>query len=126
MFGEGELCYYHIITPDVLICITTAVTMFGIYYFIGKHLSERAVKLVYRIGTDMTVFYFIHWIFVALTVQLCLNLVRGTQFLPTPMILLLAVVITAVSLILADIWNSKIRKGFQKGKTEHEEKKTKY
>ena len=42
------------------------------------------------------------------------------------LILLLAVVITAVSLILADIWNSKIRKGFQKGKTEHEEKKTKY
>ena len=41
-------------------------------------------------------------------------------------LLLLAVVITAVSLILADIWNSKIRKGFQKGKTEHEEKKTKY
>lgn len=116
MFGEGELCYYHIGTPDVLSCITTAVTMFGIYYFIGRHLSEKATKLVFRIGTDMTAFYFIHWIFVALIVQLFLNLVRGTQLLPMPWILFLAVVITAVSLILADIWKQKIRKGFQKGK----------
>lgn len=78
MFGEGELCYYHISTPDALICITTAITMFGIYNFIGKHLSDRATKFVFRIGTDMTAFYFIHWIFVALIVQLFLNLVRGT------------------------------------------------
>lgn len=116
MFGEGELCYYHISTPDVLICITTAITMFGIYYFIGKQLSDRATRLVFRIGTNMTAFYFIHWIFVALIVQLFLNLIRGTQFLPMSWILFLAVMITVVSLILADAWNQKIRKGFQKGK----------
>ena len=39
--------------------------MYGIYYFIGKHLPQKAVAAAYRIGADMTAFYFIHWLFVA-------------------------------------------------------------
>lgn len=67
MFGLGESCYYHVTTPDVLICLVTAIGMYGIYYFIGKHLPQKAVAAAYRIGADMTAFYYIHWLFVALS-----------------------------------------------------------
>ena len=110
MFGLGESCYYHVTTPDVLICLVTAIGMYGIYYFIGKHLPQKAVAAAYRIGADMTAFYFIHWLFVAGIVYLGLYLIRGTQILPMPGILVLAVLVTVVSLVLADLWMHKWKK----------------
>lgn len=110
MFGLGESCYYHVTTPDVLICLVTAIGMYGIYYFIGKHLPQKAVAAAYRIGADMTAFYFIHWLFVAGIVYLGLYLIRGTQILPMPGILLLALLVTVVSLVLADLWMHKWKK----------------
>ena len=110
MFGLGESCYYHVTTPDVLICLVTAIGMYGIYYFIGKHLPQKAVAAAYRIGADMTAFYFIHWLFVAAVIYLGLYLMRGTQILPMPWILVLAVLVTVVSLVLADLWMHKWKK----------------
>lgn len=107
MFGLGESCYYHVTTPDVLICLVTAIGMYGIYYFIGKHLPQKAVAAAYRIGADMTAFYFIHWLFVAAVIYLGVYLIRGTQILPMPWILVLAVLVTVVSLVLADLWMHK-------------------
>ena len=55
----------------------------------------------------MTAFYFIHWLFVAAVIYLGLYLIRGTQILPMPGILLLALLVTVVSLVLADLWMHK-------------------
>ena len=107
MFGLGEACYYHVSTPDVLICLVIAIGNYGIYYFFGKLLSQKAIAVACRIGTDMTAFYFIHWLFVSLIVHLGLYLIRGTQILPVPAILLLALLVTVVSLLLADRWMHK-------------------
>lgn len=110
MFGDGENCYYHVTTPDVLVCILTALGMLGIYYWIGSRLSEKAIRVVGQIGKDMTAFYFIHWILVAGSVHLGLYIIRGTQELSQGWVLLLALVITFVSLALADLWSRKIWK----------------
>lgn len=110
MFGDGENCYYHVTTPDVFICILTALGMLGIYYWIGSRLSEKVIRVVGQIGKDMTAFYFIHWILVAGSVHLGLYIIRGTQELSQGWVLLLALVITFVSLALADLWSRKIWK----------------
>lgn len=110
MFGDGENCYYHVTTPDVLVCILTALGMLGIYYWIGSRLSEKAIRVVGQIGKDMTAFYFIHWILVAGSVHLGLYIIRGTQELSQGWVLWLALVITFVSLALADLWSRKIWK----------------
>lgn len=110
MFGDGENCYYHVTTPDVLVCILTALGMLGIYYWIGSRLSEKAIRVVGQIGKDMTAFYFIHWILVAGSVHLGLYIIRGTQELSQGWVLLSALVITFVSLALADLWSRKIWK----------------
>lgn len=124
MFGLGEACYYHVTTPDVLICLVTAIGMYGIYYFIGKHLPEKVVGTACRIGTDMTAFYFIHWLFVSQIVYLGLYLIRGTQLLSMPQILLLAAAITIASIVLADLWIHKWKAAtFDKLKTSFEGKR---
>jgi len=110
MFGDGENCYYHVTTPDVLVCILTALGMLGIYYWIGSRISEKAIRVVGQIGKDMTAFYFIHWILVAGSVHLGLYIIRGTQELSQGWVLWLALVITFVSLALADLWSRKIWK----------------
>ncbi len=110
MFGDGENCYYHVTTPDVMVCILTALGMLGIYYWIGSRLSEKAIRVVGQIGKDMTAFYFIHWILVAGSVHLGLYIIRGTQELSQGWVLWLALVITFVSLALADLWSRKIWK----------------
>lgn len=110
MFGEGENCYYHVTTPDMLICIATAVGMLGIYYALGSRLSPKAVQIVGKIGKNMTAFYFIHWILVSFVIRLGLYVATGTQELSTGKALVLAVVITVLTLVLADLWNEKIWK----------------
>ena len=110
MFGLGEACYYHVTTPDVLICLVTAIGMYGIYYFIGKHLPPKAVAVANRIGTDMTAFYFIHWLFIAGIVDLGIYLIRRTQILPMKWMLMLAMLVTVVSLVLSDLWMHRWKK----------------
>ncbi len=58
----------------------------------------------------MTAFYFIHWLFVAAVIYLGLYLIRGTQILSMLGILILALLVTVVSLVLADLWMHKWKK----------------
>lgn len=106
MFGEGQNCYYHISTADVLISIAAAVGMLGIYHVIGPRLPGRAARRATQISRNINVVYCIHWVFVMWITNVLLYVARGTQELPTSATLLLGLGISTVSIVAAHFWSA--------------------
>ncbi len=109
MFAHGEYDFYHIHTIDVIICLVTVFALHGVYYFIGKRLPEKLVLLINRIGVDMSAFYFIHWVLIAIIIYLVIFPIRRSTLLPAWAIGLLALAVTLAALFLADLWVNKLK-----------------
>lgn len=104
MFGEGQNCYYHITTGDVLVCLTAAVGILGVYYYIVRFFPESAMKVIRDISRNLNATYCIHWVFVMFITNLILFCMRGTQILSVPLTLLLGSGISILSMWIAHIW----------------------
>ncbi len=109
MFGEGENCYYHVILPDALICIVVSIALLGIHHAVNSRLSEQGIRIIHRLGTDMTLVYVIHWVLISVSINVVLYLVRGTQLLPMYYVLFIAAAITVVSVLIAELWKRKLK-----------------
>lgn len=116
MFAHGEYDYYHIATVDVFVCILTAFALDGIYYLVGEHLPQKAVKVIQGLGEDMPAFYFIHWVLIGICIYIVIEPIRRSPVLPGWAIFLLSTAIMVVARMLADIWNNKLKKWIFKGK----------
>ncbi|MBD5139790.1 MAG: acyltransferase [Ruminococcus sp.] len=101
MFGEGQNCYYHIATTDVLVSIAAAVGILGIYHVIAPHLPRRVLGCVTEISRNINAVYCIHWVFVMWITNVMFYILRGTQELPVPVTLLLGIGISIVSIAAA-------------------------
>ena len=109
MFGEGQNCYYHMLTNDMAASIINVIAMLGIYYFIGLLLPEGFHRVFHNISRNINRIYCIHWVFVIWITNVILYICRGTQILPVGSTMLLGTAIMIVSVALANIWDSKIR-----------------
>ena len=114
MFGDGENCYYHIITPDALACIVTALALLGIHYAINSRLPQTWQNVVGHIGGMMTLVYCLHWVILVYTVNLGIYIVRGTQELPMYQVLVISAAVTALSILVAELWTRKLKEKVQK------------
>ncbi len=103
MFGEGQNCYYHISTGDVLSSIAGAIGILGIYYLILPHLSDRMVTIAGGISYHINQIYCVHWVLVSWITMVGLYAFRGTQELPVPVTLLLGALISVVSISVVSI-----------------------
>ncbi|MCD8346965.1 MAG: DUF1624 domain-containing protein [Lachnospiraceae bacterium] len=101
MFGEGQNCYYHISTPDVIASLLAAVAMLGGYYVICGHLPACLLDFASEVSRNIAKIYFIHWILIAIIIRLALSVARGTQELPVGITMLLGVTISALAVIVA-------------------------
>ncbi|MBD5521910.1 MAG: acyltransferase [Lachnospiraceae bacterium] len=106
MFGEGQNCYYHIITVDVLVSIAAAIGMLGIYHVVAPRLPKRMTDCVGEISRNINVVYCIHWVFVMWITNVILYILRGTQELPVTLALLLGTGISIVSIVAAHFWSA--------------------
>lgn len=101
MFGEGQNCYYHITTPDVLASICAAVAALGVWYVLARFLPGPVLSVMAAVSRNITKIYCIHWVILSFTVNVALYAVRGTQTLSVPATLLLGTAISVVSMALA-------------------------
>lgn len=104
MFGEGQNCYYHMMTPDALASLAAAVGMLGVYHLLAPRLSARAAAFVQAVSRAVNAVYCIHWVFVSVVTNVVLYVCRGTQELPVPDVLLLSLAISLVTMLLAVHW----------------------
>lgn len=126
MFGEGENCYYHIVTWDALACVVTAVGLLGIHYAIDYRLPDVLMQKISHIGQLMTKVYCIHWVLLVYIVNLGMYMIRGTQELAFGKVVLLSILIMVLSLLLADLWSQRGKENWRKGDRLKNEKRTEY
>lgn len=106
MFGEGQNCYYHIVTTDVLVSIAAAIGILGIYHALAGHLPKTVLCRATEISRNINTVYCIHWVFVMWITNVVLYILRGTQELPVPVTLLLGTGISFVSIAAARFWSA--------------------
>ncbi len=109
MFGEGQNCYYHIITSDVLISLCAVIGLLGVYYAIHKYIPTIVMKCMQDISRNMTYVYCIHWVIIGFVVNVGLYVITGTQELSVPAILLMSFIISVVSILIAHIAAKKMK-----------------
>lgn len=107
MFGEGQNCYYHITTPDVLVSILAAAGLLGVYYVIAERLPAKWMEVLTHISKYINSVYCIHWVLVIWITNVLLYTIRGTQVLPIGRTLLLGAAISVVSIGIAHVWSVK-------------------
>jgi len=115
MFGEGQFCYYHISTPDVMAAICSAMGCFGLCHMIVSFLPSGAKNVIREVSANVTSIYCIHWVLLSFTICVVLYIWRGTQLLPLTMSMLLATVVCIVSILLARAWKKIKRHSAQGG-----------
>lgn len=118
MFGEGQNCYYHMIFRDAFASLTLTVGIVGIYYAISLILPKSAMELAKEISRNITIIYFVHWVFTFVIADLLLYIIRGTQALNSLQIVLLGSCISIVSIAIARYF----RKYQGRRKQRHEKK----
>lgn len=112
MFGDGQACYYHVVTRDALACIVSSTAMLGTYYLICVRLSAAARRVIFTFSANLTTVYVIHWILVSAIVRVGIYAVRGTQLLPLPWMLAVSTLILVLSVMLAFRFGKLINRYF--------------
>ncbi len=107
MFGEGQNCYYHISTNDVLASVAAMVGILGVYHFLLPWIPERLMSWMHDLSKNLTPVYCIHWVILVLVTNVWLYAARGTQELPVPAVMLLSFVISMVAIIIAHFWAAR-------------------
>lgn len=108
MFGEGQNCYYHIKTPDVLVSIAAIIGMLGVYYLVVKWVPERWMYWIQDISRNVTMIYCVHWVMVVFATNIFLYIVRGTQELTVPATMLLSFVISIAAIFVSHFWSKRV------------------
>lgn len=107
MFGEGQNCYYHMAVWEAFVALCAAVGILGVYYAVSLHLPERVLGAIGALSRDINSVYCVHWVFVVMSTNVVLYILRGTQELPVVETLLLATGVNVVSISLAHLTHEK-------------------
>lgn len=109
MFGEGQNCYYHILTNDILASMIAAIGILGIYNCVVRWIPKGWMYWIEDTSRNITVIYCIHWVMVVLITNVLLYAVRGTQELPLPYMLLLSFGISMAAIVISHFWAGRRR-----------------
>lgn len=104
MGGPGANVFYHFNTLDLLLCVCTEIGMFGLYYFIVKHLPEKAMRVISSISKNITIVYFIQWVLVWWTANVVIYIACGSKYLTSLQSLILGLSLSVLSVVLAEVW----------------------
>ena len=119
VFGEGQLCYYHITTIDILGALAAGVARMGVFYVLSLFVPDIIKRFGKEAASNVTSVYSIQWVLIVVIADLVLYISRGTSELTDIQIIILALCILTVSLILAHFYKS-----FKRSRRELNEKKT--
>jgi hypothetical protein len=115
MFGDGQNCYYHISTIDVIVSLAAAVGVIGLFYLIAKKLPQKIIAFCVTVSRNINSVYCIHWVLVSWITIVLLYVINGTSYFPVGYTMLISLGISIASILLAKLWVSQI-KPFLKGR----------
>ena len=99
VFGEGQICYYHASTVDMLGSAISAIARLAICYFISLILPDALKEFMKKTSSNVTASYCIQWVLVIVISTLFLYIIRGTSELSDFMIIILGICICVVSIV---------------------------
>lgn len=104
MGGPGANVFYHLTTPEVFLCIGTEFAMLGLCYFICSKCSKRILDVIEKVSRSVTVVYVIQWTLVWWVADVLIYIVRGSKYLPSLASLGLGLVLSTLSVVIAQFW----------------------
>jgi hypothetical protein len=109
MFGEGENCYYHVSTLDLLACLCVALGLIGLHYLLSLVLPQRVLTWVSNAARNINAIYCIHWVLVSWIAIVLVPILTGETYMSVNAALALGLGISLVTIWLADVWSKHIR-----------------
>lgn len=104
MGGDGVNVFYHMLLHEQIICVFCAIGFMGVYHLALKNTPERFKNGVILISRCLTAIYVIQWVLVCWTVDFLIKILRGTTYLDTLPALLLGILLSVLSVVLARVW----------------------
>lgn len=104
MGGPGANVFYHLTTPEVFLCIGTEFAMLGLCYFICSKCSKRILDIIEKVSRSVTAVYVIQWTLVWWTADVLIYIVRGSKYLPSFVSLGLGLLLSTLSVVIAQFW----------------------
>ena len=104
--------YYHLTTPEALLCIIASISVFGMYYGLSNILPKAVSKAAGVISHNLTYTYVIHWVLIewSLTVIAILSFCFGkdpdTVNVTVGQAILFALIILTAALTLAILYRN--------------------
>jgi hypothetical protein len=109
MFGEGENCYYHVSTLDLLACLCVALGLIGLHYLLSLVLPQKAIAWVSNAARSINAIYCIHWVLVSWIAIVLAPIVTGKTYMSVNAAMVLGLGISLVTIWLANVWSEHIR-----------------
>lgn len=110
MGGKGANVFYHMKTPEMILCILNVFALAGVYYLIKDRIPDKLKDVILRTSKNITIVYFIQWVLVWWTINLFIYLIRGSKYLTPIPGLILGIILGFASVILADLWSESRKK----------------
>lgn len=118
MMGEGANVFYHMTTIEAFICLMASTGTLMVFFYVSKIIPEKLRKPIMSVSRNVNIIYCIHWVLVWWTVDLLLYYVRGTSYLKPVPAYFLGLLLSIISMLLAEVW---VRfKNYVKGKRAYE------
>ena len=113
IFGDGELCYYHIGFFDIIGVMICTVAFYAVAFWLSLIVPESIRSLAVNAGKHLTSVYFIQWIIIRVTVDIVLYNLRGSTELADWQIILLALFILMLTVAVSACFQKLRRKVIQ-------------
>jgi uncharacterized membrane protein len=121
MMGEGANVFYHMTTPEAIICILACIGLLFIPYYLSKIIPEKLKKPIESVSRNVNSIYCIHWVLVWWTVNGFIYIIKGNPYLKPIPAYFVGLVLSIISMLIAEVW-SRIKQNYKRKKA-YEEKR---
>lgn len=117
MMGEGANVFYHMTTPEAIICILACIGFLIIPYYLSMIIPEKLKKPIESVSRNVNSVYCIHWVLVFWTVDLLVYNIKGDPYLNPISAYFIGFGLSVISILLAEVW-SRIKIYYKRKKYE--------
>ena len=105
MMGEGANVFYHMTTIEAFVCIIAFIGCLNISYYLSLIIPEKFRKPIESVSRNINTVYCIHWVLVWWTVDLIIYNIKGDPYLNPVVAYIVGFILSAVSILLAEVWS---------------------
>lgn len=104
MMGEGVNVFYHMTTPEAIICILACIGFLIIPFYLSKIIPEKLKKPIESVSRNVNSIYCIHWVLVWWTVDLLIYNLKADPYIKPIPAYFLGLGLSIISMLLAEVW----------------------